>query len=401
MMANSVKLNKKHIILLVALVLFITKFLDYSRWDETLGGQIGYFIYFGIFVFAYRMRKKLNGFNNPFTFELAVFAITPFLTYISQMLIYGGSLAYIKSYVYCFIVAIFYLFYVSKVKEEEIVKAFSVVALCIASIQIIQQLIPSIALFGLGDTTKDLEIRNGLLRYRFSAIFYTSFALFYYWNKFINKRNLFFLVLFLLFALSDYLYLTRQYIAGMAVALLFSVFFIKDKTSKRLALLMIILIAYLIFENSDSLLSYFIESSKKDATDENIRVFAYQFYGEKILSSPLAFLFGNGFPQEQRIWQENMSLYVADIGIVGQVFTHGIFWEIAYFTAIYKILWKYRKFVPLYIKLFALSGLVHCSMVASYGGPSTLLTWLSILYIATLNINKKKNEERICQRQKS
>lgn len=178
--------------------------------------------------------------------------------------------------------------------------------------------------------------------------------------------------------------------AGMAVALFFSVFFIKDKRTKWITYIMILIIAYVIIVNSENLLAFFIESSKNDATDDNIRVFAYQFYWEKIVDSPLAFICGNGFPNDQNYWQENLRLFVSDIGVVGQIFTHGIFWEIAYITALYKIFWKYRKSVPLYIKLFVLSAFVHCAMVASYGGPSTLLTWLSVLYICTLYIEKKK-----------
>ena len=103
----------------------------------------------------------------------------------------------------------------------------------------------------------------------------------------------------------------------------------------------------------------------------------------------MALLFGNGFPKDLKIWQENYRLFVSDIGIVGQWFTHGIFWVLAYFTSIYKILWKYKNSIPLYIKLFVLSGLVHCPMVASFGGASTLLTWLSVLYISSLYINQK------------
>ena len=196
-------------------------------------------------------------------------------------------------------------------------------------------------------------------------------------------------MLFFLFAISDYLYLTRQFLAGMAVAIGFSFFFIKDKSTKRLAFLLIVALVYVIIQYSDTLLDYFIESSKKDATDDNIRLYAYQFYWAKTISSATAFLFGNGFPDDLQYWKENLSLYVSDIGIVGQIFTHGIFWAIAYITALYKILWKYRNEVPLYVKLFALSGVVHCSMVASYSGASTLFTWISVLYISSLHINKK------------
>lgn len=386
------KCNKVYVAILVALGLYLTNFLDYSKWNPTLGGQLGYFIFLGMIGLVLIKRKKIKKINNPFSFELCVFIISPFLTYFSQLFIYGESLSVIKLYIYNGIVAIFYLFYIYKVKEQEIIKAVTCIAFAIAVIQIVQQVNPSIAEFGLGDVTKNLEIRNGLLRYRFSAIFYTTIALFFYWEKTLISKNKLYFVLFLLFAVSDYLYLTRQYLAGMAIAIGFSLFYIKDKSSKRLALLLIIVLVYVIIQYSDTLLDYFIESSKKDATDDNIRLYAYQFYWAKTISSTTAFLFGNGFPADLQYWKENLSLYVSDIGIVGQIFTHGIFWAIAYLTALYKMLWKYRKTVPLYVKLFALSGLVHCSMVASYGGASTLFTWISMLYISSLHIDKTNGQ---------
>ena len=388
------KCKMSHVLLIVALSMFLTHFIDYSKWNYTLGGQLEYALFVVIFLLFFFSRDKIRNLKNPFKFELGVFAITPFLTYISQIYIYGESFMVIKQYSYCLITAIFYVFYIYKYNEREIVKAFVIVAIAIAVIQIVQQLFPSLALFGLGDTTNELEIRNGLLRYRFTTIYYTVFALYYFWNKCIDRRNLFFLFMFFLFVISDYLYLTRQFMAGMFVAILFSMFFIKDRKTKRMTFLLLMAFIFLLISYSDSLLSFFVDSTKNDATEDNIRLFAYEFYGQKIIDSPVAFLFGNGFPSDQAYWQENYLLFVSDIGVVGQVFTHGIFWEIAYISALYKMFWKYRKCIPLYIKLFALSGLVHCAMVAPYGGASTLFIWLSVLYICFLNVNNYRQFEK-------
>lgn len=386
---NNIKQNKAHIVLFILLAIFVTRFFDYCNWNPTLGGQISYFVYFFIFLLAINRWNKISSIRNPFKFELMVLTVSPILTFFSQMFIYNEGLDSIKLFVYCFIVSIFYVFYVYSVSEKEIVVSITIIALVIAFIQIFQQFFPSTAMFGLGDTTNELEIRNGILRYRLTTIYYTTFAMFYFWSKAVNNRSQLSLSLFILFAISDYLYLTRQYILGMAVALIFSYFYIKDYKTKRMTFILILITSCVIVYNSDSLLSFFIESSKNDLNEDNIRIFAYSFYWEKIIETPVALLFGNGFPKDLTIWQENYRLFVSDIGIVGQWFTHGIFWVLAYFTSIYKILWKYKNSTPLYIKLFALCGLVHCPMVASFGGASTLLTWLSVLYISSLYINKK------------
>ena len=387
-MKHTTKCNKLHVFLILALCLYLTRFMDYSGWNFTLSGQLSYLLYALIIVIAWLKRNKIRIGNNPFSFELGVFMVTPFLTYFSQLSIYGGSIFVIKSYIYHGIVAVFYLFYIYKIKEEEIIKAITYVAIGIVVIQIFQQLNPSMAMFGMGDGTKDLEVRNGLLRFRFSTIYYTTIALYFYWERAVNSTNKFYAVLFLLLAVSDYLYLTRQYMAGMVVALVFSLFYVKERSAKRVSFLFIALILSILIYHSETLLDYFIESSIDTVNDSDyIRYYAYDFYWNMATSSIGAFLFGNGFPADLEYWQEELSLYVSDIGVVGQIFTHGIFWIIAYITALYKILWKYRKKIPLYIKLFVLSAFVHCLMVASYGGASTLFTWVSILYISSLHIN--------------
>lgn len=387
-MKYTTKYNKLHVFLIVALCLYLTKFIDYSGWNPTLAGQLSYFLYAAIIVIVCVKKNKIKIGNNPFSFELGVFMITPFLTYFSQLFIYGGSISVIKSYIYHGIVVIFYLFYIYRVKEEEVIKAISYVAIGIAIIQIVQQLNPDMAMFGTGDGTKDLEVRNGLLRFRFSTIYYTTIALYFYWERTVTSKNKLYAALFLLLAVSDYLYLTRQFIAGMIVALAFSLFYVKNKSVKRYTSLFIALIVSILIYHSEVLLSYFIESSIETVNDSDyIRFYAYEFYWDMAVSSIGAFLFGNGFPADLKYWQETLSLYVSDIGIVGQIFTHGIFWIIAYITALYKILWKYRKKIPLYIKLFVLSAFVHCFMVAPYGGASTLFTWVAMLYISSLHIN--------------
>ena len=387
-MIYTTKCNKLHIFLIVALCLYLTRFLDYSGWNFTLSGRLSHILYLMLIVLVWLKRNKIKIGNNPFSFELGVFMVTPFLTCFSQLSIYGGSISAIKLYFYHGIVAVFYLFYIYKVKEEEIIKAISFVAIGIVVIQIVQQLNPSMAVFAIGDGTKELDVRNGLFRFRFSTIYYTTIALYFYWERTVTSKNKFYAALFLLLAISDYLYLTRQFLAGMIVALASSQFYVRSKSVKRYTFLLIALIASILIYHSESVLDYFIESSIETVNDsDDIRYYAYAFYWDKTISSIGAFLFGNGFPAELEYWQDNLSLFVSDIGIVGQVFTHGIFWAIAYITALYKILWKYRKRTPLYIKLFVLSAFVHCLMVASYGGASTLFTWVLILYISSLHIN--------------
>ena len=113
-MKHTTKCNKLHVFLILALCLYLTRFMDYSGWNFTLSGQLSYLLYALIIVIAWLKRNKIRIGNNPFSFELGVFMVTPFLTYFSQLSIYGGSIFVIKSYIYHGIVAVFYLFYIYK-----------------------------------------------------------------------------------------------------------------------------------------------------------------------------------------------------------------------------------------------------------------------------------------------
>lgn len=99
-----------HVLFVVALSLFLTHFLDYSKWNSTLGGQLGHILFIVIFFLFFFSRDQVRNLNNPFKFELGVFAITPFLTYISHIYIwritYGNKTVFVlfdNGYFLCFL----------------------------------------------------------------------------------------------------------------------------------------------------------------------------------------------------------------------------------------------------------------------------------------------------------
>ena len=200
---------------------------------------------------------------------------------------------------------------------------FTCIGTLIFIIQIVQQLFPSIAVFGIynpdNETVNDAiaEIRSGLCRYRIIGISFTLLCLYYYWARICNKIKFKDVILFLMFLVSMYLFLTRQVMFATLVMLTLSSFFISN-AKKRYAILAItiILITVLIIY-SDLLFGDLISQTKEQATDEDVRVLALSFYWGKIIENPLSFLLGNGHPDAFVFWQENYHFFTSDIGFVG------------------------------------------------------------------------------------
>lgn len=49
-----------HVLFVVALSLFLTHFLDYSKWNSTLGGQLGHILFIVIFFLFFSLEIRLE-----------------------------------------------------------------------------------------------------------------------------------------------------------------------------------------------------------------------------------------------------------------------------------------------------------------------------------------------------
>lgn len=83
-----------------------------------------------------------------------------------------------------------------------------------------------------------------------------------------------------------------------------------------------------------------------------------------------------------------MRVYPSDIGIVGQWFYYGVIWVLTYVVLLYKLLVKYNRVLPLYIKLFVFGAFVNCIMIMPYYNNFCYLIWAEVLYICDLYITK-------------
>jgi len=306
----------------------------------------------------------------------------------------GNTLADERSHILSALAFLFfYLFYIYRISEQEIIRIFTVFALAVFFIQVFQTIFPETAVFGTDDTDTDLKdagiasMRNGLYRFRLETYFFTLPCLYYYWNRLLSRLNLRDFLLFSIFLISTYLYLTRQIMAATAIALSCSYLFIKNSKAKIHIILLAGVFGFILLQFADDLFGKLLFETKTDLSGDNIRLLSAGFYWDKICENPLTFLFGNGHPELLHKWKEK-GLYPSDIGFIGEMFHYGLLWIVFYFYSVYTILVKYGRQLPLYIKLFVFGTFTNSIMIFPYRSHSEYFIWATMLYIASLYITQ-------------
>lgn len=394
MIKKSFKLTNT--IFVVFIIIFTTRFFNYSNWNHTLAGWCSYFIYGYFALMTFNNIDRIQQIKSPFS-KWVVFYIGLHLLCIITMLInYGQSPLEIKGLIFSLTIFCFYYYYfLYNTKERTIIKIFTSISLCIFAIQIIQQLFPNMAVFGIYNPEIDdsidgiAEIRNGLYRYRLSGVFFVLFSMYYYWTKLLNKISLKNIIFFIIFFSSMYLFLTRQIMIATLVTLAISSFFVTNKKRKFVILAITFIFIGSIYIYSDALFGELISKTQEQVSEDNIRTMALSIYWDRITQNLLTFLFGNGYPNEFNFLQEEMKLFTSDIGFVGQMYHYGIIWVFFYFYTLYVMIIKYRNIIPLYIRLFLFGTAINSIMVFPCSSPYEFLIWSSIIYICSLYTTNK------------
>lgn len=390
--------NTRIKLLIVLFILFSTQFFRYADWNFAYAGWCSYFIYAFIVAYVYIYKDKKQAIRTPFGKEVWMLFFLFLLGIMGRLINPNFSLYEERNYIFAISTFLFYyIYYITNCKEQDIINIFLFISLCIFCIQVFQIAFPEKAVFGIYDeelrsSRKAIaEIRNGIYRFRVPGIFFTLFCIYYYWNKLLLRIKPKEILLFSILLASMYLHLTRQIMFATFFTLTCSFLFIKSSSFKEKLIAVIIACGIIGLYFASDLFGEFYKKTLQEANTGNIRWIATKFYWEKICSSPLTFLFGNGHPQSLQKWME-LGLHPSDIGFIGVMFHYGVFWVLFYFYTVYLIIVKYSKMLPLYIKLFVFGTFIDSIMVFPYRFTEEYFVWASMLYIASLYIVKYQTD---------
>lgn len=386
-----------NIIYLFMGLLLVSHYFRYSLWDTTSGPKLIQiymaFTYIYIFLKINILKKSYDSNYKIVIWLLLSGTVTILVSLVSD-------LGFIKSQRDIMLVLsaipIYFFLKARRVSKKEIIGTFSVYLIITVIIQIYQQINFSNPLFGLAWTDNGEAFtayqRNDLFRFNIGIAILGEFCLCYFWSRVCEHRSFFLISLFIVSAISVYLYLTRQYMVATLLSILISLFMIKDKKIRRWGFVGVLTFSIILVVNYDIFFKGIVEYSKSNTYSTDIRKVAYSFILYHVFDNPIMWLTGHGHTYDEILWTKK-GLYTSDIGFVGQMYLMGIVWVIVYFYTVYKFIWKKRKRTPLYLKLFFFCTFVHSPMVFPYPNLPSSFVWMICLYLCSLE-EKKINYER-------
>lgn len=179
---------------------------------------------------------------------------------------------------------------------------------------------------------------------------------------------------------------TRQTIVVTIVCLIIGLFISKKIQFK--SLIGILILAFVVFQNFDSLFGDFITKTvDKNDMSAVARYNAYRIYGYELNDrNPFLMIFGNGDPGRGSLYAREIShieiskmAVRADIGVVGMYYTYGLLYVCIIIQFIFKVFSKW-KYVDLYLKLFVFFVICTSPMLWHFGYSSAYIGIYSFIY---------------------
>lgn len=386
-------MSSLRIILLLLLAVLASHVFNMVGWTKT--NIPLYHDFVGLFFFLFYLLKyrKIQKQRDIFEKLIKFLWIWPLITLLVKQIFTNEpiSIEMQALITMTFAVTSYYFMSYYKISEKLVLLIVIIIAITTFSIQIIQQYIAPYPMFGIDSEGELGAVRNNLYRYSLPTFCFVSFALFYYYERLNRKFSLLNLMLLGIMAASLYFSLTRQLMISALVTIALSYISVNSSKMKRNIGIVLCIAFFFLYQYFDVLFGDLVNLSRTDTYSTDIRQEAIPFILEKSFDNPLQFIFGHGHPQVIYDWGEKDGIWTVDVGIIGELYSYGIVWVIVYFVTTYKILFTYRKKIPLYIRLFVIDCIVHSLMIGPYNNPIKCIAWVFMLYICSLYLDKDKS----------
>lgn len=394
------KSQKVALFAIIGFVILSTNFFNYTSWNPTYAGWIKNILSYS-FIGYLLIGKNNNGCH--FRTVVLLLTLVPFLSIFNSWSVYSQS-PYRSFTVLLgqFMWVIYFLLHKYKVSEQTILNAFLCIALSIVAIQVVQQFTYPNAPFGTmsEDAMIDRQVleaaeqRNGLWRFRMHQNgYYTAPILFAMWVWVRNKVSPKLVVLIGLLFASIYLTLTRQVMFACILAIFCSMFMGQKKINKAALFFGLLFIAGL-YAYYDVLFSKLAEQTQDENTEDNVRLFAASVLWNESLKTPFTFLFGYGLPDGNSLYGIHMNnlrtffgIFTSDVGFIGQIFERGFIYVCVCYYMLWKLFFKMKRQIPVYIRMFVLYTGVMSVMIFPCISPAQNIVWVLLFYICDLHIN--------------
>lgn len=383
-------------ILLLIFVFFATDGFNKVGWNSNLARHVMISFYIGILILTLLQGPKLLRVKMPMRNYVIALAVIPFLCIITRTNAGDMSIGTFTPYLSSLTFLVYFILYEFEISERILTSSLLKIAIIIFVIQVVQQLAPSSAIFGVSDPNgyfyngEMAEIRNGLYRYRIVCFVISLFAFYHSWQKVNERRNIKNVLVFIALAISVYLYLTRQLMFTSILTISCSFLFVKKSKGQFFLILTVAIFLLIIYQYSDVLFGELLTQTKDEKTTDNIRMLSLAFYWDRITEDAFSFFLGNGIHPLLQYWGRTFYFWPTDVGVIGAWFFYGVFWIITYIILVWNILIVHKNKVPLYVKLLTFGTFVNCFMIFPYSKVYEYIVWAIIIYICDLHISCNK-----------
>lgn len=323
------------------------------------------------------IKRKQKGYaSSPY---ILYFLLAPIMTHISCYISHSQSIVSSLTVSAATLVLSIYFFCILKgTEKEKIIKLLIILALLRTVITLIEQFTYPNILFSFSVDTyddygnfKEIDMRSGFRRFIISDAYYLPVFLgFYSLAKFLNNRQKKYIILFAIACLGIYMDQTRQIIFVFLLCILLTPFFVEKKSSNMFfrASVAVLFIIGILYYNYDTLFGELTNKTSEQFHTEYTRSVEMSFFLSR-MGGVLTVLFGNGWFGTSSYGQEYISLqaiskmYRCDVGVVGAAHMLGVIFIIVFLFYIIRMLWKYRRFLPMEYKLMYLFTLLDLPLI--------------------------------------
>lgn len=366
--------NKWQIILLSLVIAISTKFYCYINYQ---GNNVMIPALLLIFIILFLAKNK--NFNKAwYKNEVIALLVLPFVSAI-PCLIYRGQ-AITTTLVATRTEALWLFYFILhqyKVPRNVIVKSLLIAGFIAVGINVLQEFsYPSFYLFDDLKAESNVEVRNGLYRFRlFVNNYYVFFCFFYFVCAYLACRAKKYIPLIVLFAIGVYFTLTRQIWVSIYITVFLFPFYSGSKlnTKKIVYLLISIIALYIISNNLGAIFGEELLQKTTDAfnNEDEIRKQSMLFYGLQYWEDPINVFLGNGRPSignsdygtATAYFQDTLGFWRSDIGIIGTFSYYGVVYILAVIMLYKKILKNFKK-VSSYSKMLVVASLINLPLAA-------------------------------------
>lgn len=379
-------------------------YVDYKSFNPSIYRYVS--IGIGVFLLLFTMVNYYSLKTSPLAKYAIGFIFLPMLSFIPCSFCHEQSIE--KSfiaYIPFFYFFIYFVLHKYKVRESDVIKWLTVIAIIRTTILIIEQFTYPDYYFAFRKEAVDalgrfhrIEQRAGIYRFYLRDTYLSMFLVFVYLQKIIEKIRISHVCIFLFGVVGVYFDQSRQYMFSTVLSISTILLFSSNIKYKYLYTFIIFMGLFFVYINADLLFDEMIERTNEEMVEENIRVGAYTFFGLVYWDGPLTKLFGNGFPDSTSAYGKEMfeihnymRFYQTDIGIVGMLSYYGIVSVTFFLSFFVYILKKFWKNIDLHLKFFILAAIINLPLFTMFSCHiDSYPFWAFMFYLIDKSIERNR-----------